>query len=29
MFGKLSLSAIPYHDPIVMAAVGGAILLAW
>jgi cytochrome o ubiquinol oxidase subunit 1 len=26
MFGKLSLSAIPYHDPIVMGAVGGSIL---
>jgi cytochrome o ubiquinol oxidase subunit 1 len=28
MFGKLSLSAIPYHEPIVMGAVAGAILLA-
>jgi cytochrome o ubiquinol oxidase subunit 1 len=28
MFGRLSLSAIPYHDPIVMTAVGGASLLA-
>ena len=28
MFGKLGLSAIPYHDPIVMGAVGGSILLA-
>jgi cytochrome o ubiquinol oxidase subunit I len=27
MFGKLSLSAIPYQNPIVMAAVGGTILL--
>ena len=27
MFGKLSLSAIPYHDPIVMGAVVGSILL--
>ncbi len=27
MFGKLSLSAVPYHDPIVMGAVGGSILL--
>ena len=27
MFGKLSLAAIPYHDPIVMSAVGGALLL--
>lgn len=26
MFGKLSLSAVPYHDPIVMGAVGGSIL---
>ena len=26
MFGKLSLSAIPYHDPIVMGAVAGSIL---
>ncbi|EHJ47575.1 cytochrome o ubiquinol oxidase, subunit I [Solidesulfovibrio carbinoliphilus subsp. oakridgensis] len=28
MFGKLSLSAIPYHDPIVMGAVVGSILAA-
>ncbi|MGC8491323.1 MAG: cytochrome o ubiquinol oxidase subunit I [Syntrophobacteraceae bacterium] len=28
MFGKLTLSAIPFHDPIVMGAVGGSILLA-
>ena len=28
MFGKLSLSAIPYENPIIMGAVGGAILLA-
>ena len=28
MFGKLSLSAIPYHEPIVMGAVIGSILLA-
>ena len=27
MFGKLSLSAIPYHEPITMGAVGGAVLL--
>ncbi len=27
MFGKLSLSAVPYHDPIVMGAVGGSILM--
>jgi len=27
MFGKLSLSAIPYHDPITIGAVGGAVLL--
>ncbi len=26
MFGRLSLSAIPYNEPIVMAAVGGSIL---
>ena len=26
MFGKLSLSAIPYHDPIVMGAVVGSLL---
>jgi cytochrome o ubiquinol oxidase subunit I len=26
MFGKLSLSAIPYHDPIVMGAVIGSLL---
>jgi cytochrome o ubiquinol oxidase subunit 1 len=28
MFGKLSLSAIPYENPIIMGAVGGAMLLA-
>jgi len=28
MFGKLSLSAIPYENPIIMGAVGGSILLA-
>jgi cytochrome o ubiquinol oxidase subunit 1 len=28
MFGKLSLSAIPYENPIIMSAVGGASLLA-
>ncbi len=28
MFGKLSLSAIPYHDPIVMGAVVGSVLAA-
>ena len=28
MFGKLSLSAIPFENPIIMGAVGGAILLA-
>ena len=28
MFGKLSLSAIPYQNPIIMGAVGGSILLA-
>jgi cytochrome o ubiquinol oxidase subunit 1 len=28
MFGKLSLSAIPFHNPIIMTAVGGASLLA-
>jgi cytochrome o ubiquinol oxidase subunit 1 len=28
MFGKLSLSAIPYQNPIIMTAVGGASLLA-
>ena len=28
MFGKLSLSAIPYENPIIMGAVGGASLLA-
>jgi len=28
MFGKLSLSAIPYHDPITIGAVGGSVLLA-
>jgi cytochrome o ubiquinol oxidase subunit I len=27
MFGKLDLAAIPYHDPIVMTAVVGSILL--
>lgn len=27
MFGKLSLSVIPYHDPIVMGAVVGSLLL--
>jgi cytochrome o ubiquinol oxidase subunit 1 len=27
MFGKLTLSAIPFHYPITMAAVGGAVLL--
>jgi len=27
MFGKLSLSAIPYHEPITVGAVGGAVLL--
>ena len=27
MFGKLSLSAIPYHEPITITAVGGAVLL--
>ena len=27
MFGKLSLSAVPYENPIIMGAVGGAILL--
>jgi cytochrome o ubiquinol oxidase subunit 1 len=27
MFGKLSLSAVPYEDPIIMGAVGGAMLL--
>ncbi len=26
MFGKLSISAVPYHDPIVMLAVGGSIM---
>ena len=26
MFGKLTLEAIPYHDPIIMGAVGGMIL---
>ena len=29
MFGKLSLSAIPYHDPIVMGAVVGSVLAAF
>jgi cytochrome o ubiquinol oxidase subunit 1 len=28
MFGKLSLSAIPFDNPIIMGAVGGTILLA-
>jgi monovalent cation:H+ antiporter, CPA1 family len=28
MFGKLSLAAIPYENPIIMGAVGGSILLA-
>ena len=28
MFGKLSLSAIPYHEPITIGAVGGSVLLA-
>jgi len=28
MFGKLSLSAIPFENPIIMGAVGGSILLA-
>jgi cytochrome o ubiquinol oxidase subunit 1 len=28
LLGKLGLSAIPYHDPIIMTAVGGASLLA-
>ena len=28
MLGKLSLSAIPYEDPIIMGAVGGAMFLA-
>ena len=28
MLGKLSLSAIPFHNPIIMTAVGGASLLA-
>ena len=28
MFGKLSLSAIPYENPIIMGAVGGASLIA-
>src|ERR1035437_3896497 len=27
MFGKLSLAAVPYHDSIVMGAVGGSVLL--
>ncbi|HBG20119.1 MAG TPA: cytochrome o ubiquinol oxidase subunit I [Desulfobulbaceae bacterium] len=27
MFGKLSLAAVPYHDPIAMSAVVGSILL--
>ena len=26
MFGKLTLEAIPYHDPIIMGAVGAMIL---
>ena len=28
MFGKLSLEAVPYHNPIIMGAVGGSMLLA-
>jgi cytochrome o ubiquinol oxidase subunit 1 len=28
MFGKLSLAAVPYHNMIIMGAVGGALLLA-
>ena len=28
MFGKLSFSAIPFENPIIMGAVGGSILLA-
>jgi cytochrome o ubiquinol oxidase subunit 1 len=28
MLGKLSLSVIPFHNPIIMGAVGGALLLA-
>ena len=27
MLGKLNLEAIPYHDPIIMAALGGSLLL--
>ena len=27
MFGKLSLAAIPYDQPITIGAVGGAVLL--
>ena len=27
MFGKLSLSAIPFHNPIIMTAVGGEYLV--
>ncbi len=27
MFGKLSLSAIPFHEPITITAVSGAVLL--
>lgn len=26
MFGKLTLEAIPYHDPIIMGAVGAGTL---
>ena len=26
MFGKLTLEAIPYHEPIIMGAVGAMIL---
>ena len=26
MFGKLTLAAVPYHDPIVMGAVVGSLL---
>ncbi len=28
MFGKLTLAAIPFDQPIIMGAVGGALLLA-
>ncbi len=28
MFGKVSLSAVPYHNPIIMGAVSGSILMA-